>query len=238
TVTYAKATDPLHGAVVVNTNGTYTYTPAKDYNGTDSFNYTVSDGKGGTNTYTVGVTITAVNDAPVAANDTITTAEDTPKTGTLPTATDVDGDAITYAKATDPAHGTLVVNTNGTYTYTPAKDYNGADSFSYTVSDGKGGSNTYTVAVTISPVNDAPAGSGTTITTAEDTAKTGTLPVATDVDGDKLTYGKGSDPAHGTVTVNADGTYVYTPVADYNGADSFSYTVSDGKGGANTYTVG
>ena len=104
-----------------------------------------------------------------------------------------------------------MVNANGTYTYTPVANYNGADSFTYSVSDGKGDSNTYTVAVTVSPVNDAPVGNGTTITTAEDTVKSGTLPVATDVDGDKLTYGKGSDPAHGAVVVNADGTYTYTP---------------------------
>ncbi|MEX5543916.1 Ig-like domain-containing protein, partial [Pseudomonas poae] len=81
---------------------------------------------------------------------------------------------------------------------------------------------TYTVGITISPVNDAPVGSGTSITTSEDTVKTGTLPVATDVDGDTLTYGKGSDPAHGTVVVNPDGSYVYTPAANYNGADSFT----------------
>ena len=87
--------------------------------------------------------------------------EDTVKTGTLPVASDVDGDAVTYGKASDPAHGTVVVNADGSYTYTPAANYNGADSFTYTVSDGKGGSNTYTVAITVTPVNDAPVGSGT-----------------------------------------------------------------------------
>ncbi|WP_312437040.1 tandem-95 repeat protein, partial [Janthinobacterium sp.] len=237
TVTYGKASDPAHGAVVVNTDGTYTYTPAANYNGADSFTYTVSDGQGGSNTYTVAITVTPVNDAPVAANDAIVISEDTVKTGTLPVATDIDGDAVTYTKAGDPSHGTIVVNADGTYTYTPAANYNGADSFTYTVSDGQGGSNTYTVAITVTPVNDAPVGSGATITTSEDTVKTGTLPVATDVDGDTLTYGKGSDPAHGTVTVNPDGSYVYTPAANYNGADSFTYTVSDGQGGSNTYTV-
>ncbi|OYO30848.1 Ig-like domain-containing protein, partial [Janthinobacterium sp. PC23-8] len=237
TVTYVKATDPSHGAVTINADGTYVYTPVADYNGVDSFSYTVNDGQGGSNTYTVAITVTPVNDAPVGSGTTITTAEDTVKTGTLPVATDVDGDKLTYGKGSDPVHGTVVVNANGSYVYTPAKDYNGADSFTYTVSDGQGGSNTYTVAINVTAVNDAPIGSGTTITTAEDTAKTGTLPVATDVDGDKLTYGKGSDPAHGTVVVKADGTYTYTPATDYNGADSFTYTVNDGKGGSNTYTV-
>ncbi|WP_426077591.1 DUF4347 domain-containing protein, partial [Janthinobacterium sp. PSPC3-1] len=155
----------------------------------------------------------AANNAPTASGTAITTAEDTGKSGSLPAATDLDGDTVTYGKGSDPAHGTVVVNANGTYTYTPAANYNGADSFTYTVSDGKGGSNTYTVAITVSPVNDAPTASGTAITTAEDTAKSGSLPAATDVDGDTVTYSKGSNPAHGTVVVNSNGTYTYTPVA-------------------------
>ena len=237
TITYTKATDPAHGTIVVNANGTYTYTPAANYNGVDSFNYSVGDGRGGSNTYTVSILVNGVNDAPTASNTSFTTNEDTVKSGSLPAATDVDGDAITYGKGSDPAHGTVVVNANGTYTYTPAANYNGSDSFTYTVSDGNGGSNTYTISITVSPVNDAPTASGTAITTAEDTVKSGSLPAATDVDGDTVTYGKGSDPAHGTVVVNANGTYTYTPAANYNGSDSFTYTVSDGNGGSNTYTV-
>ncbi len=237
TVTYAKASDPSHGTVTVNTDGSYTYTPTADYNGADSFTYTVSDGNGGNNTYTVSITVNPVNDAPTASAVSITTNEDTAKSGTLPTATDVDGDTVTYAKTSDPSHGTVTVNANGSYTYTPAADYNGADSFTYTVSDGNGGSNTYTVNITVSPVNDAPTASAASITTNEDTAKSGTLPAATDVDGDTVTYAKTSGPSHGTVTVNANGSYTYTPTANYNGADSFTYTVSDGNGGSNIYTV-
>ena len=237
TVTYTKAGDPAHGTVTITEDGKYTYTPTADYYGADSFSYTVSDGHGGSNTYVVAVTVNAANDAPVAADAAITTAEDTVKSGTLPAATDADGDAVTYAKAGDPAHGTVVIGEDGKYSYTPAADYNGADSFSYTVSDGKGGSNTYEVEVTVTPVNDAPASAGTAIATAEDTPKSGSLPVATDVDGDTLTYAKAGDPAHGTVTVGEDGKYTYTPAKDYNGSDSFSYTVSDGHGGSNTYTV-
>ena len=237
TVTYGKGSDPAHGTVVVNANGTYTYTPVANYNGADSFTYTVSDGNGGSNTYTVAVTVSPVNDAPVAANDTITTAEDVIKSGNLPAATDVEGDAVTYARVTDASHGTVVINPNGSYIYLPAANYNGADSFTYKVTDSQGASNTYTVSVNVTPVNDAPTATGTAITTSEDTVKTGSLPAATDVDGDTVTYGKGSDPAHGTVVVNANGTYTYTPAANYNGADSFTYTVSDGNGGSNTYTV-
>ncbi|WP_296952455.1 tandem-95 repeat protein, partial [uncultured Massilia sp.] len=237
TVTYGKATDPAHGSVVVNADGTYTYTPAANYHGADSFSYTVSDGHGGSNTYTVAVTVNPVNDAPTASGTAITTDEDTPRSGSLPGATDADGDTVTYGKASDPAHGTVTIDAQGAYTYTPAANYHGTDSFTYTVSDGKGGSNTYTVSVTVDAVNDAPVASNTSITTPEDTPRTGTLPGATDADGDTPVYGKGTDPAHGTVVVNADGTYTYTPAANYHGADSFTYTVGDGKGGSNTYTV-
>ncbi|MCA1248914.1 tandem-95 repeat protein, partial [Massilia sp. MS-15] len=156
--------------------------------------YTVSDGQGGSNTYTVNVTVTPVNDLPVAGNTNITTAEDTAKAGTLPVASDADGDTLTYSKASDPAHGTVSIAADGTYTYTPGANYNSTDSFSYTVSDGNGGSNTYTVNITVTPVNDLPVAGNTNITTAEDTAKAGSVPAAIDPDGDTVTYAKASDP--------------------------------------------
>src|SRR4030095_14819285 len=119
-----------------------------------------------------------------------------------------------------------------TYSYTPAANYNGPDSFTYTVSDGHGGNNTYTVSITVNPVNDAPTASNVSVTTNEDTAKSGTLPLATDVEGAPVTYALEDDASHGSVTVNGDGTYTYTPAANYNGSDSFTYTVSDGNGGS------
>jgi len=235
-VTYAKASDPANGKVVIDAEGNYAYTPNADYNGKDSFTYTVSDGNGGSSTYTVDVTVTPVNDAPTASNTSIVASEDTPYTGKLPAGRDVEGDGFTYATDRDPSHGKLVVNPDGTYTYTPDADYNGKDSFTYTITDGKD-SSTYTVDITVTATNDAPTAADAAIVTLEDTAYAGTLPAGTDVDGDAFTYAKAGDPAHGTVTIDAGGKYTYTPVLDYNGKDSFSYSVSDGKGGSNTYTV-
>ncbi|UYQ95762.1 Ig-like domain-containing protein [Chitinophaga horti] len=234
-LTYVKATDPSHGTVVVNSDGTYTYTPSNNYHGADQFTVTVSDGNGGTATITVDVTVTAVNDVPVGTTDTKTTNEDTPVDGAL-TATDADGDALTYVKASDPSHGTVVVNTDGTYTYTPSGNYHGADQFTVTVSDGNGGTATITVDITVTSVNDVPVGTNGSETTNEDTPVNGAV-AATDVDGDALTYAKATDPSHGTVTVNSDGTYTYTPSANYHGADQFTVTVSDGNGGTATITV-
>ena len=235
-LTYATTTPPAHGTVVVNPDGTYTYTPAKDYNGPDSFVITVSDGNGGNIPVTINVTITAVNDAPVAISPGVTTAEDTPVNGKI-TATDADGDPLTYATTTPPAHGTVVVNPDGTYTFTPAKDYNGPDSFVITVSDGNGGNTPITINVTITAVNDAPvAATLVNINTNKNTPVNGAI-VATDTDGDPLTYTATTPPAHGKVVVNPDGTYTYTPANNYSGTDTFVITVSDGKGGTIAVTV-
>ncbi|WP_325436430.1 retention module-containing protein [Pseudomonas nitroreducens] len=236
TLSYAvkAGATPAHGSVTVNAaTGDYTYTPAKDYNGPDSFTVRVSDGKGGFVDSVVNVNVTPVNDAPTTADQSKTTAEDTALTGKI-VATDVDGDTLSYAVQSGTAHGTLVLNTaTGDYTYTPSKDYNGSDSFTVRVSDGKGGFADSVVNVNVTPVNDAPITADQSKTTAEDTALTGKI-VASDVDGDTLTYTikAGSAPTHGSVTLNAaTGDYTYTPSKDYNGSDSFTVVVSDGKGG-------
>ncbi|WP_316829641.1 Calx-beta domain-containing protein [Pedobacter aquatilis] len=234
-LTYTLGNAPGHGTVVLNTNGTYTYTPAANYNGSDSFTVTVSDGKGGVATVTINVTITPVNDIPVVSAPAITTAEDTPVNGTI-TATDVDGDTLTAIVSTPPLHGTVVLNPDFTYTYTPAADYNGTDVFTVTVSDGKGGTASVTINVTVTPVNDAPVASSPAITTAEDTPVNGTI-TASDADGDPLTYTLSNPPLHGTVVVNLNGTYTYTPAANYNGTDVFSVTISDGNGGNVTINI-
>ncbi|MEJ2792260.1 retention module-containing protein, partial [Iodobacter sp. LRB] len=234
-LTFTAKDQPVHGTVTVKPDGSYEYTPAPDYNGKDSFTVTVNDGKGGTAVITVNVTVDPVNDAPVGTNQAITTPEDTPITGKL-VATDKDGDPLTFTAKDQPAHGTVTVKPDGSYEYTPAPDYNGKDSFTVTVSDGKGGTAVITVNVTVDPVNDAPIGTNQAITTPEDTPITGKL-VATDKDGDPLTFTAKDQPAHGTVTVKPDGSYEYTPAPDYNGKDSFTVTVSDGKGGTAIITV-
>ena len=225
----------LHGVVIVDAAGQLHYTPNANYNGADTITYTVADPGGLTSTTTVAVTVTPVNDAPVAKAPISTTLEDTPVSAAV-TATDVDGDALTFTKASDPAHGTVTVHPDGTYTYTPATNYNGTDSFQVTVNDGHGGIVTITVPVVIRAVNDAPVPAAPPATTLEDTPVTGVV-TATDAEGDPLTFTKAADPAHGTVTINSDGTYTYTPALNYNGADSFQVKVSDGHGGTSLVTV-
>ncbi|HEU4552852.1 MAG TPA: Ig-like domain-containing protein, partial [Chitinophaga sp.] len=234
-LTYAKATDPAHGAVVVGADGAYTYTPEANYHGADNFDITISDGNGGTATVTVNITVTPVNDAPTGTGDSKTTMEDTPVSGSV-SGTDIDGDVLTYAKSTDPTHGSVVVGSDGTYTYTPEANYHGPDNFDITINDGNGGAATVTVNITVTPVNDAPTGTGDSKTTLEDTPVSGAV-TGTDIDGDVLAYTKATDPGHGSVVVDADGTYTYTPEANYHGADNFDITISDGNGGTATVTV-
>ena len=164
------------------------------------------------------------NSAPTAANTTADATEDTVLNGTLPPATDANSDPITYALGgTVATKGVAVVNANG------------SDSFGYTVSDNKGGSNSYTVTVNIAAVNDAPTAGNATANATEDTLFNGTLPAAADVDGDSVTYTLESDLAG--LVFNANGSYAYTPPANFNGQAQFVYMVRDGKGGTNAYNV-
>ena len=206
-----------------------------------SIDYTISDGQGGTATAVLSVTVTGVNDAPVGADASLAAIEDTPASGVLPRATDIDGELLTYALAAAPANGTVSIDPAGTYTYTPAPNFTGPDSFTYTVSDGTSAV-TYTVAVSVGAVNDVPVAGADSFTTAEDAAVTvavlendrdidGNPLAVTQIDGAAILPGGSVAVGAGTVTLGSDGTLLFTPTANFNGAVSFTYTVSDGQGG-------
>lgn len=217
-----------HGSVSKNA-GVLTYTPAADYNGPDSFTYTVSDSKGGSAVGTVDVNVAAVNDAPVAASQSVATDEDTPRNITLG-ATDVDSGSLTFT-TTAPEHGTLSGSGAG-LTYTPAADYNGSDSFTFTANDGTATSNTATVSITVSPSNDAPIANAQSVSTNEDTP-TAIVLSGSDVEtpAGNLVFNVTQAPAHGLLS-GTGSNVTYTPAANYNGADSFKFTVSDTADGS------
>ncbi|KAA8598839.1 hypothetical protein F0Z19_2985 [Vibrio cyclitrophicus] len=175
------------------------------------------------------------NNDPAGDTLSFTTDEDTPVNGTL-SASDEDGDSLSFTKATDPSNGTVVVDENGDWTYTPNENYNGDDSFTVVVSDGQGGTDTITVNVGVTPVNDLPVGEDVSVTTDEDTPVSGSL-TATDADNDQLTFSKGTEPSNGSVVVDENGNWTYTPDENYNGSDSFTVVVDDGQGGTDTITV-
>ncbi|HIF9229086.1 TPA: tandem-95 repeat protein, partial [Photobacterium damselae] len=234
-LTFKPGSDPTNGQVTVNPDGSWEYVPNSDFNGEDSFTVVVDDGNGGTDTITVTVNVTPVNDAPVGEDVSAETQEETAVAGQL-TATDVDGDNLTFKPGSDPTNGQVAVNPDGSWEYVPKPDFNGEDSFTVVVDDGNGGTDTITVTVNVTPVNDAPVGEDVSAETQEETAVTGQL-IATDVDGDNLTFKPGSDPTNGSVTVNSDGSWEYVPNTDFNGEDSFTVVVDDGNGGTDTITV-
>ena len=236
-----SVTQGAHGAVVINPDKTVTYTPAANYNGPDSFTYTISDGNDGTSTGTVTLTIEAVNDQVVANADSASVVEDgTVNIDVLGNDTDPDGDVLSVVLVTQGVHGTVAINPDKTVKYTPAANYNGPDSFTYTVYDSGSplSSATATVTVTVTAVNDAPAASADSATVAED----GNINVAvlgndSDPDGDVLSVASVTQGADGAVEINPDKTVKYTPAANYNGPDAFTYTVLDGNGGTAIGTV-
>src|SRR5881394_3672870 len=151
---------PTHGNLTLNSNGSFSYIPAANYNGADSFTYKASDGQADSGIATVSITITGANDAPVALNDSYTTPEDTQLTvvaaGILANDSDADGDTLSAILVSQPTHGVLTLSTNGGFSYVPATNYNGSDSFTYRANDGQADSGIATVSITITGVNDAP----------------------------------------------------------------------------------
>jgi VCBS repeat-containing protein len=225
------------GAPVDNGDGTWTYTPAANDDTSASFSYIISDGSL-TSAGSASLDITPVNDAPAASNTSINATEDVTYSDALPAATDVEGDPITYALASPAANGTVAVNASGTYTYAAYPNYNGPDSFSYTVSDNNGGSNTYTVTVNVLPVNDAPVANNDSASGNEDSVISGNvLGNDADVENDALAAILVSGPANGSLTLNTDGSFNYTPNANFNGTDSFTYKANDGALDSNVATV-
>ena len=245
TLTALKVADPAHGALTLNANGSFTYTPEADWSGTDTFTYKANDGTADSNTATVTITVTAANDAPAAVNDAYSTNEDTELAvaapGVLANDTDAEGNALTAVLAAGPAHGTVMLNPDGSFTYTPAVDWNGADTFTYRANDGTASGSPATVTITVNPVPDAPVATNDVYATAEETALTGAVPGVlgndTDADGNGLTAALAAGPTHGTLTLNPDGSFTYTPSADWTGLDTFTYKANDGTADSNTATV-
>jgi uncharacterized delta-60 repeat protein len=200
----------------------------------DTFRYVVSDGVL-TDTAIVTVTVTGLNDAPLAADDAYSTTEDTPLAvpapGVLANDDDPENDPLSASLLTPPTHGSLSLSPDGSFLYTPDFNYNGPDAFSYIASDGIL-TDTATVTITVSGLNDAPITSGDLYTSTEDTLLSvpspGVLGNDSDPDGNALTDSPMTLPTHGSLTLNPDGSFLYSPEADYDGTDAFTYIASDG----------
>ncbi len=240
-LTVSAVTQGSDGSVTIINNGDdVRYTPDPDFNGTDNFTYTVSDGSE-TDTATVEVTVSAGNDPPVANNDTASTNEDTAvNIDVLANDTDADGDPLRVSSKTNGSYGVVsIINNGDDVRYTPNTDFNGPDNFTYTASDGNGGTNTAEVTVTVGAVNDTPVANDDTASTAEDiSVVVDVLANDVDVDGDDLKVSAVTGSSDGSVTIINNGDDArYTPDTGFNGTDTFTYTASDGNGGTDTARV-
>jgi hypothetical protein len=240
-------TQPLTGTLSVDPGGSFTYMPAANSHGVITFTYTISDTHDAFATATVTVTVNAVNDLPDGVADSYQTAEDTPlwvdAPGLLENDDDVDGDALSVSAHTQPANGAAAVNPDGSFDYTPDANFFGQDNFNYTVCDDGAPQlcDTAAVTITVVAVSDDPTAIDDSYITQEDTplsiAAPGVLHNDFDADGDPILVESYTQPAHGSLAMSPDGSFTYTPDADYTGQDTFTYTISDGQGGSATATV-
>ncbi len=222
--------------------GNLRFTPVANVNGAAyaSFTFSVRDSAGlfdvAPNTLTINVT--PVNDAPAAANDGYAVNEDVTlnvaAAGVLANDSDIDGPALSTALVAGPSNGSLTLNANGSFSYTPNANFNGTDSFTYRASDGSLLSNIATVTITVNAVNDPPSAVANAYAIAEDgtlnVPAAGVLANDSDVDGPALSAVLVGGPSNAAAfTLNANGSFSYTPTANFNGTDSFTYRASDGS---------
>jgi len=239
-LTFSVVDEPLHGTLS-GTAPDLTYTPDADYTGADSFTFQANDGIDDSNVATVSITINPVADGPSAQDDVLATDEDTAldfaDTDLLANDSHPDGIpfGITAVDAASVEGGTIDDLGGGSYQYTPPENFNGTDSFTYTVEDDDGASDTATVVVTVNAVNDAPVAEDQEVTVDQNGVVDITL-VATDVDGDDLTFTVVDSPLHGVLT-GSGAALTYTPDTDFSGSDSFTFMVNDGTVDSNVATV-
>ncbi|WP_157539122.1 Ig-like domain-containing protein, partial [Hydrogenophaga flava] len=254
------------GNLTLNANGSYTYVPNAAAQALDAgesqsdvFTYTVRDPGGLTATTTLTITVNGLNDAPVAVDDSRTTAEDTPVTisvlgndtdvdGETLTVTQIDGQAATVGVPIAVANGTATLNGDGTITFTPDAGFNGVADFGYTISDGTA-TDTANVHVVIDDVNDPPVAQDNVVAGSEDspvsfdprsndTDPDGDPLSITEINGNPITTGTPVTLPQGVLSLNTNGTLTFTPNANFNGNGvTFQYTVDDGRGGTDTATV-
>ncbi|RIK84024.1 MAG: hypothetical protein DCC68_02405 [Planctomycetota bacterium] len=240
--------DVDNGTLALNSDGTFTYTPNANYHGTDSFTYRASDGFLTSNVATVTITIIpGPNEPAVAVDDIYSATEDTPRVvsalaGVLSNDSDPEDDPLVAELVAQAAGGTVVLATDGGFTYTPNPNFFGADSFTYRVYDGTDYSNVATVTLNVAGTNDVPvavndmyfAEFGGQLVVG---AAVGVTANDQDLDLQGLTAALVAGPSHGSLTLNADGSFVYTPNPTYRGPDSFTYRASDDDDASNVATV-
>ncbi len=235
-LTAIKVSGPTHGRLTLNSNGSLTYKSFTNWNGTDSFVYKAKDGVLTSNKVTVSIIVHPVNDAPVAVSDRYSMVQDTtldvPGPGLLINDKDIDGDVLNAIPVTPPSNGELLLNADGSFSYTPNPGFIGSNSFGYAARDNEANSNTAIVTIMVNKLNLPPLAVEDSYTVNEDRSVTisapGFLANNSDPEGVQIRGILVTKPAHGAFTFRANGWFYYKPAPNWNGVDSFTYKVSDG----------
>jgi VCBS repeat-containing protein len=234
------------GTVTLGANGSFSYVPAPGFAGTATFTYQADDGTARSDTATVTITVTTVNAPPTAQADSYASDEGqtlnvNASNGVLANDGDPNNDDLTAVLVSGASSGTVTLNPNGSFGYVPAAGFAGSATFTYVADDGAARSNPATVTITVNARNDAPTAQPDSYTTAEDTALTvggsGVLDNDKDPDGDTLSAERVANVANGTLQLNANGTFTYTPPANFSGTTSFTYRARDGSSASDAVTV-
>ncbi len=237
-LSYKIIAEPIHGTLS-GTEPNLVYTPNPDYNGTDSLTFKVNDGKFDSNPVAFLIIVTPFNDQPIAADDDIEIQEDTPPVtiNVLGNDTDKDNDQLTITGTTKCTHGSIVIaSDNEKIIYTPDKNYSGTDSFTYTISDGAGGTSTATVHITVTPVNDSPVIKSKPVTTTRVWGTYNYEVKAVDPDpGDTLTYSLVTEPEGMTID-SSTGMISWKPTSAQTGTYDVEVKVHDSTGESSSDT--
>ncbi len=237
---YGVGDEPDHGTLSLDPDGSFEYVPDAGFTGTDTFSYRASDGLLRSDVVDVEIEVAPTGGLtpPVATDDSYLTGGAATFTvsavsGVLANDTDADGDALSVTLTSDVTHGTLALNSDGSFAYGLEPGYAGTDTFDYEVTDGVlTDSGTVTIEV-LAPPNTPPMSTDDVYATEEDTflavdAETGVLANDVDAEGNPLVASVKNAPDHGTLALDPDGSLTYAPDTDYNGIDTFTYTASDG----------
>jgi VCBS repeat-containing protein len=231
------------GTLILNSNGTFTYQPNQDFASTDSFTYVANNGTHNSNEATVTLFVNSINDTPIALGDSYSIVEDTlldiVASGILDNDFDVDGDVITSILDTTTNHGILILNSDGSFTYTPNLNFNDSDFFTYHVNDGSLDSDIVTVEITVTSDNDVPVAQDDLAETHQNVPiRIDVLENDSDTEDDSLNILLTIDPSvtKGTVEVE-DSQVLFTPNTDFVGETTFSYTIFDGDKISNSALV-
>ncbi len=245
-LTAAVVDQPGNGSLILNGDGSFTYAPDDNFAGTDQFTYETTDGEFSSNA-TATIVVNSVNDVPVANANVYATDQDvalnvSTANGVLANDTDADGDSLTAVLVAEPSGGSVDLDGDGSFVYTPDAGFSGSDSFTYRADDSMATSNIGRITINVNASNRPPVASNDDFTVGENAVlsvgdRHSLLVNDTDPDGDTLTAELVEQTAEGDVVVNPDGTFTYTPNVGFSGDDSFSYRASDGAATSNVATA-